>query len=81
MVAGLTKELREHNVAVIGLMPDFVGTERMAIELAAFGFDASRGLPVENPHDWRRGLPARVSPPGRSAPAPAPTARRRSPTP
>ena len=49
MVPGLAKELREHGIAVIGLMPGFVGTERMAIELGGFGFDASRGLPVENP--------------------------------
>jgi len=49
MVPGLAKELRRHNIAVIGLMPGFVATERMAIELAEFGFDASKGLPVENP--------------------------------
>ena len=49
MVPGLAKELRADRIAVIGLMPGFVGTERMAIELADFGFDASRGLPVENP--------------------------------
>jgi NAD(P)-dependent dehydrogenase (short-subunit alcohol dehydrogenase family) len=49
MVAGLAKELRQHNIAVIGLMPGFVATERMAVELAEFGFDASKGLPVENP--------------------------------
>ena len=49
MVAGLAKELRPYNVAVIGLMPGFVGTERMAIELGEFGFDASKALPVENP--------------------------------
>ena len=49
MVPGLAKELRPHNVAVIGLMPGFVGTERMAAELAEFGFDASKALPVENP--------------------------------
>jgi len=30
-------------------MPGFVATERMAIELGDFGFDASQGLPVENP--------------------------------
>ena len=40
MVPGLAKELRRHNIAVIGLMSGFVGTERMAIELAEFGFDA-----------------------------------------
>lgn len=49
MIPGLAKELRPDNVAVIGLMPGFVATERMAAELADFGFDASRGLPVENP--------------------------------
>src|SRR5436309_5838262 len=49
MVPGLAKELRPHNIAVIGLMPGFVGTERMAAELAEFGFDASKALPVENP--------------------------------
>jgi NAD(P)-dependent dehydrogenase (short-subunit alcohol dehydrogenase family) len=49
MVPGLAKELRQHHIAVIGLMPGFVATERMAIELKAFGFDASKGLPVENP--------------------------------
>jgi NAD(P)-dependent dehydrogenase (short-subunit alcohol dehydrogenase family) len=49
MIPGLAKELRPHNVAVIGLMPGFVGTERMAIELGEFGFDASKALPVENP--------------------------------
>jgi NAD(P)-dependent dehydrogenase (short-subunit alcohol dehydrogenase family) len=49
MVPGLAKELRQHGVAVIGLMPGFVGTERMAAELGEFGFDASKALPVENP--------------------------------
>jgi NAD(P)-dependent dehydrogenase (short-subunit alcohol dehydrogenase family) len=49
MVPGLAKELRQHSIAVIGLMPGFVATERMAAELAEFGFDASKGLPVETP--------------------------------
>jgi NAD(P)-dependent dehydrogenase (short-subunit alcohol dehydrogenase family) len=49
MVPGLAKELRAYGIAVIGLMPGFVGTERMAAELAEFGFDASKALPVENP--------------------------------
>ena len=49
MVSGLAKELRPYDVAVIGLMPGFVGTERMAKELGEFGFDASKALPVENP--------------------------------
>lgn len=49
MVPGLAKELRPHNVAVIGLMPGFVGTERTRVELREFGFDTSTALPVENP--------------------------------
>ena len=49
MVPGLAKELRQYGIAVIGLMPGFVGTERMAAELGEFGFDASKALPVENP--------------------------------
>jgi NAD(P)-dependent dehydrogenase (short-subunit alcohol dehydrogenase family) len=49
MIPGLAKELRPYNVAVIGLMPGFVATERMAAELGAFGFDASKGLPPDNP--------------------------------
>jgi NAD(P)-dependent dehydrogenase (short-subunit alcohol dehydrogenase family) len=49
MVPGLAKEFRRHNIAVIGLMPGFVATERMAIDLGEHGFDAAKGLPVENP--------------------------------
>ncbi len=49
MVPGLAKELRADGIAVIGLMPGFVGTERMAIELGEFGFDASKALPTSNP--------------------------------
>lgn len=49
MVPGLAKELRQHHIAVIGLMPGFVTTERMVAEMGDFGFDASKGLPVENP--------------------------------
>ncbi|MFI5364084.1 MAG: SDR family NAD(P)-dependent oxidoreductase [Candidatus Binatia bacterium] len=49
MVPGLAKELRRHNIAVIGLSPGFVGTERMALELGEYNFDASKALPVENP--------------------------------
>jgi len=49
MVPGLAKELRPHNVAVIGLMPGFVATERMRLEMRGFGFDASQGVPVEHP--------------------------------
>jgi NAD(P)-dependent dehydrogenase (short-subunit alcohol dehydrogenase family) len=49
MVPGLAKELRKENIAVIGLMPGLVATERMTIDLAEHGFDASKALPVDNP--------------------------------
>jgi NAD(P)-dependent dehydrogenase (short-subunit alcohol dehydrogenase family) len=49
MIPGLAKELHQYNIAVIGLMPGFVATERMAVDLAQHGFDAAQGLPVENP--------------------------------
>jgi NAD(P)-dependent dehydrogenase (short-subunit alcohol dehydrogenase family) len=49
MVPGLAKELRPYRVAVIGLMPGFVATERTAVELREYGFDPAHGLPVENP--------------------------------
>jgi NAD(P)-dependent dehydrogenase (short-subunit alcohol dehydrogenase family) len=49
MVPGLAKELRPYNIAVIGVMPGFVTTERMIAEMGDYGFDASTGLPVENP--------------------------------
>ena len=48
-LAGLAKELRPHGVAVIGLMPGFVATERMQLEMREHGFDAAKGLPVEQP--------------------------------
>ncbi|HTO57050.1 MAG TPA: SDR family oxidoreductase, partial [Pseudomonadales bacterium] len=49
MVAGLAKELRADRIAIIGLMPGFVTTERTGVELKDLGFDVSKGLPVENP--------------------------------
>jgi NAD(P)-dependent dehydrogenase (short-subunit alcohol dehydrogenase family) len=49
MAAGLAKELRGDGIAVINLEPGFVGTERMAQDLASFGFDASTGLSVDVP--------------------------------
>jgi NAD(P)-dependent dehydrogenase (short-subunit alcohol dehydrogenase family) len=49
MVPGLAKELRPHNVAVIGLMPGFVATERLVAERGGAGFDAAKGLLPENP--------------------------------
>lgn len=49
MAPGLAKELRKHNIAVINLEPGFVATERMAVDMGAFGFDASKGLSVDVP--------------------------------
>ena len=49
MIPGLAKELRPYRVAVIGLMPGFIATERTSVELREYGFDPSSGLPVENP--------------------------------
>ena len=49
MVPGLAKELRQYDIAVIGLMPGFVTTERMVVEMGQHGFDAAKGLPVANP--------------------------------
>ena len=43
MIPGLAKELRPYRVAVIGLMPGFVATERTAVELREYGFDPSSG--------------------------------------
>ncbi|MGH7858802.1 MAG: SDR family NAD(P)-dependent oxidoreductase [Candidatus Binatia bacterium] len=49
IAAGLAKELRRHNIAVINLEPGFVATERLATDMGPFGFDASKGLGVEIP--------------------------------
>jgi short-subunit dehydrogenase len=42
MIPGLAKELRPYGVAVIGLMPGFVATERTAVELREYGFDPAQ---------------------------------------
>jgi NAD(P)-dependent dehydrogenase (short-subunit alcohol dehydrogenase family) len=47
--AGLAKEFRQHEIAVINLEPGFVTTERMVTDMGAFGFDASSGLGVDVP--------------------------------
>ncbi len=49
IAAGLAKELRQHNIAVINLEPGFVGTERMAADMGTFGFDAKKSLSVDVP--------------------------------
>jgi NAD(P)-dependent dehydrogenase (short-subunit alcohol dehydrogenase family) len=47
-VAGvLAHEVAGTGVAVVNLSPGFVATERMVIDMAEFGFDASAGAPPE----------------------------------
>ena len=49
MAAGLAKELKQYDIAVINLEPGYVGTERMAQDLAKFGFEAADALSVDVP--------------------------------
>src|SRR5437016_5985126 len=49
MVSGLAKELRPYNIAVIGLMPGFVSTERFESELPAFRITANHAIHTVNP--------------------------------
>ena len=47
-IAGvLAVEQREHGVLAFSLQPGFIATERIRQDMAAFGFDASTGAPVE----------------------------------
>jgi NAD(P)-dependent dehydrogenase (short-subunit alcohol dehydrogenase family) len=46
---GLAKEFKQHNVAVVNLEPGYVGTERIAQDMAAFGFGMEDALPVNVP--------------------------------
>jgi len=47
-IAGvLAVEQRDNNVQVFNVQPGFIATERMQQDMAAFGFDASTGAPVE----------------------------------
>jgi NAD(P)-dependent dehydrogenase (short-subunit alcohol dehydrogenase family) len=47
-IAGvLAVEQRDNNVYVFNVQPGFIATERMQQDMAAFGFDASTGAPVE----------------------------------
>jgi NAD(P)-dependent dehydrogenase (short-subunit alcohol dehydrogenase family) len=47
-VAGvLAVELADRGIAAYNLSPGFVATERIAIDMAEFGFDASRGAPPD----------------------------------
>jgi NAD(P)-dependent dehydrogenase (short-subunit alcohol dehydrogenase family) len=45
-IAGIASvELRAHGVRAFNVQPGFVATERLAQDMAAFGFDASKGAP------------------------------------
>jgi NAD(P)-dependent dehydrogenase (short-subunit alcohol dehydrogenase family) len=47
-VAGvLAHEINGTGVAVVNVSPGFVATERIAIDMAEFGFDASKGAAPE----------------------------------
>ncbi len=47
-IAGiLAVELGERGILAYNLSPGFIATERIALDMAAFGFDASAGAPVE----------------------------------
>ena len=49
VAAGLGKEFRKHNIAVINLEPGYVGTERIAHDMAGFGFTMDAALNVDVP--------------------------------
>lgn len=49
IAAGLGKELKQYNIAVVNLEPGFVATERMTIVLKEYGIDASGGLSMDVP--------------------------------
>lgn len=46
---GLAKELKEHNIAVVNLDPGFVGTERIAQDMAGFGYTLENALTTDVP--------------------------------
>jgi NAD(P)-dependent dehydrogenase (short-subunit alcohol dehydrogenase family) len=49
MAAGVAKELKQYDVAVVNLEPGFVATEQMTLVLSQHGIDADNGLPVDVP--------------------------------
>jgi NAD(P)-dependent dehydrogenase (short-subunit alcohol dehydrogenase family) len=47
-VAGmLALELRDRGILAFNLSPGFIATERIALDMAQFGFDASKGAPAD----------------------------------
>jgi NAD(P)-dependent dehydrogenase (short-subunit alcohol dehydrogenase family) len=49
VAAGLAKELKQYDIAVVNLEPGFVATERMTITMRDQGIDPSNALPVDVP--------------------------------
>jgi NAD(P)-dependent dehydrogenase (short-subunit alcohol dehydrogenase family) len=49
LAAGVAKELKQYDVAVVNLEPGFVATEQMTLVLSQHGIDAAHGLPVDVP--------------------------------
>jgi NAD(P)-dependent dehydrogenase (short-subunit alcohol dehydrogenase family) len=49
MAAGVAKELKQYDVAVVNLEPGFIATEQMTLVLSQHGIDADNGLPVDVP--------------------------------
>ncbi len=49
-VAGILKlELGQHGIRTFNVQPGFIATERIAQDMAKFGFDASKGAPCDVP--------------------------------
>jgi len=73
-IAGiLALELGDRGIRAYNLEPGFVATERIAIDMAPFGFDASTGVPVDVPGSvaaWLVTDPAAAEPNGRTVDAP-----------
>jgi NAD(P)-dependent dehydrogenase (short-subunit alcohol dehydrogenase family) len=49
MAAGVAKELKQYDIAVVNLEPGFIATEQMTLVLSQHGIDAGNGLPVDVP--------------------------------
>jgi len=73
-IAGLIAvELGDRGIRAYNLEPGFVATERMAQDMAVFGFDAARGIPADVPGAvcaWLVTDPAAAEPNGRTVNAP-----------
>jgi NAD(P)-dependent dehydrogenase (short-subunit alcohol dehydrogenase family) len=74
-IAGvLAVELGDRGIRAYNLEPGFVATERMAMDMAAFGFDATTGIPADVPGRvaaWLVTDPAAADPNGRTVDAPS----------